>query len=109
MAVRITITRNNGVVSFSRASIDVTENVDFLNLDPDASHQPFDCANVLGPAGSPPSNSVTVSKSPGTVTYGCKLHANESGAIDVYPIFSAGTTSLKAKAGNAYTSPNLVP
>ncbi len=76
---RITITRDSsGNVEFETVTVDGTENVFFLNLDPEEAHWPDIASNQLGPAPSPPS-----SKCFPQPKYGCKFHANENGIINM--------------------------
>jgi len=77
---RIRITRETaGNVSFETVSVDTTETVFFINLDPDEAHFPTIAANQLGPAPSPPS-----SQCHPTATYGCHFHPNEQGIINIF-------------------------
>jgi len=78
---RITITRDSaGNVQFETVTVDETENVFFLNLDPQAEHFPTIASNKLGKAPSPPS-----SKCFPQPQYGCKFHADEKGIINMPP------------------------
>ena len=54
---RIKITRdNNNNVNFETVSVNNTENVFFINLDPQEPHWPTIASNQLGPAPSAPSS-----------------------------------------------------
>ena len=105
---QIEITRDsNGEVAFESVSIDVTENVFFTNLDPQAAHWPYVdkakfpdlCDNQIGPAPSPNSSQCTVPvpqdstisppvprTPPYEVTYHCNIegHDQEKGIIEVF-------------------------
>jgi hypothetical protein len=98
---QINITRDSkGNVTFEEVSIDVTENVFFTNLDTQAAHWPYlaFCDNQIGPAPSPNSSQCTVVQQPPIFQflYGCKLHDNERGIINVYPQLAAVNQSTKA-------------
>jgi hypothetical protein len=111
---QINITRDSkGNVTFEEVSIDVTENVFFTNLDTQAAHWPYlaFCDNQIGPAPSPNSSQCTVVQQPPVFQflYGCKLHDNERGIINVYPQLAAGTTALpKIKVNTALAAPAQV-
>lgn len=90
---QIHITRDaGGNVSFDEVSIDNTETVFFINLDPLDEHFPSICANKLGKAPSPPS-----SQCHPTLTYHCNLHPSETGIIHIFPPLAEDVTNL----GNA--------
>lgn len=96
---QINITRDVSGVHFETVSIDVTENVFFTNLDPQAAHWPviYLCANQLGPAPSPNSSECVVpgvASPPSTVTYGCRFHEGEKGIINVFAKLAADITTL---------------
>jgi len=96
---QINITRDSsGNVTFEEVSIDVTENVFFTNLDTQAAHWPYlaFCDNQIGPAPSPNSSQCTVVQQPPIFQflYGCKLHDNERGIINVYPQLAAVNQAL---------------
>ena len=76
---RITITRNdNGDVEFETVTVDSTETVFFLNLDPQSEHWPSISANPVGAAPSDPSSQCFPEP-----TYGCLIsgHGDEQGII----------------------------
>lgn len=91
---RIEIKRDaNDKVTFTPVSIDNTENVFFINLDPKQPHKPSILKLVgseqLGPAPSPPSSQCPVPPpAAGTteVSYGCNVvgHETEKGIINVF-------------------------
>lgn len=98
---QINITRDSsGNVTFETVSIDTTENVFFTNLDPQEAHWPSLTTNQLGACPSPNSSQCPISAPaslipPGNqVTYGCNLHANEKGVINVFAPLAAATTDL---------------
>ena len=96
---QINITRDSkGNVTFEEVSIDVTENVFFTNQDTQAAHWPYlaFCDNQIGPAPSPNSSQCTVVQQPPIFQflYGCKLHDNERGIINVYPQLAAVNQTL---------------
>lgn len=126
---QIKITRSNGTVSFQTVNIDITETVFFTNLDTQQAHWPYwdpnatspdFCDNQIGAAPSPNSSQCTVrvpqvtnptpppptvnQTPPYSLTYKCKLHQNEQGAINVFaqlafspppsPSAAPGTTTL---------------
>ena len=81
---RIRITRNsNGDVEFETVTVDGTENVFFLNLDPESEHWPTISDNPVGAAPSAPS-SQCFPETP----YGCQIagHEDEQGIININPI-----------------------
>jgi hypothetical protein len=113
---QIRITRDGaGNVKFDPVSIDNTETVFFTNLDPDEAHWPTLTTNKLGEAPSPNSSQCPVpvpqvtnpnpppqtknQTPPYQVSYGCQLHQNEKGIIDVFAQLAAANTSLKANVG----------
>jgi hypothetical protein len=71
-------------VEFETVSVDTTENVFFLNLDPQEAHWPTIASNQLGSAPSPPSSQCFPESS-----YGCKFHGNEQGIINIFPELAA--------------------
>jgi len=98
----IAITRVGGQVRFAPVSIDVTENVVFSNQDSQAAHWPTlpTCTNQLGSSPSPNSSECPVPppaanpNPPYTVTYSCRFHQQEQGAINVYAILAPDITTL---------------
>jgi hypothetical protein len=77
----ITITRNsNGDVEFETVTVDDTENVFFLNLDPRSEHWPTISANPVGAAPSDPSSECFPEPN-----YGCRIagHEGEQGIINM--------------------------
>ena len=105
---QINLTRDSsGNVTFETVSIDTTDNVFFSNQDPKEAHWPDIATNQLGACPSPNSSQCTVSQPtslnpPGNqVTYGCKLHANEKGIINVFNKLAAATTDLADAAKGA--------
>lgn len=98
---QINIRRTGNTVTFDTVSIDVTENVFFTNLDPEAAHWPDLTDNQLGAAPSANSNQCQVnppssgSNPPYVVTYKCKLHGNEQGKINVFAQLAAANTTLQ--------------
>lgn len=113
---QINITRDSsGNVTFETVSIDTTENVFFTNLDPQEAHWPTLTTNQLGACPSPNSSQCPISapaslNPPGNqVTYGCKLHANEKGIINVFAPLAAATTDLgKATKGQKIKAQQVV-
>jgi len=84
MAVKISITRENGKVKFETVTVLDTDNVFFVNFDHKAHHPdllPPD--EVLGPA-PPPSQSIQVAP---RASYKCTLpgHETERGSITIIP------------------------
>jgi len=80
---RITITRDSsGNVEFETVTVDSTENVFFLNEDPEQAHSPDIASNQLGPSPSPPSSQCFPEAS-----YGCQIpgHEIERGIINILP------------------------
>lgn len=78
---QITITRDdNGDVEFETVTVDSTENVFFLNLDPQSEHWPTICSHPVGAAPSEPSFQCFPK-----VTYGCRIagHGSEQGTINM--------------------------
>lgn len=107
---QINITRDSkGNVTFEEVSIDVTENVFFTNLDTQAAHWPYlaFCDNQIGPAPSPNSSQCTVVQQPPIFQflYGCKLHDNERGIINVYPQLAAVNQVLTPASVNQPLKP----
>jgi hypothetical protein len=87
---QIHITRDaGGNVSFDEVSIDNTETVFFINLDPLEEHFPSICANKLGKAPSPPS-----SQCHPTLNYHCNIHPSEIGIIRIFPPLAEDVTKL---------------
>ena len=107
---QIHITRDEtGKVTFETVSVDTTETVIFTNLDPQAAHWPDLATNQLGPAPSPNSSQcVLPSPAPNPFTYGCKLHADERGAINVFPPLTAKTSLKEAKVGTPIAEQTVV-
>jgi hypothetical protein len=89
---RIEITRIGSNVDFATVSVNTTETVFFLNLDPQEEHWPTIAANKLGPAPSAPSSQCFPQAS-----YGCQIpgHGNEQGIINIFPPLAQGTTNLQ--------------
>jgi len=78
---RITITRDSDDnVHFETVTVDDTENVFFLNLDPLSEHWPTISANPVGAAPSAPSSQCFPE-----ATYGCQIagHEGEQGIINI--------------------------
>jgi hypothetical protein len=103
-------------VKFEPVSVDNTETVFFTNMDPDQPHKPSILHlvgdEVLGPY-PPIVNSSQCPVPPpaaGTteVPYGCDLHADETGVINVYPQLAAVNLALTATKGQAINSPVVV-
>jgi hypothetical protein len=90
---QIRITRSGTTVNFETVSVDTTETVFFLNLDPLAEHWPEIAANKLGPAPSAPSSQCFPK-----ANYVCKIagHGNERGIINIFPPLTAANTTLPA-------------
>ncbi|HYP00085.1 MAG TPA: putative Ig domain-containing protein [Pyrinomonadaceae bacterium] len=113
---QINITRDSsGNVTFETVSIDVTENVFFTNQDPDEAHWPTLATNQLGTYPSPNSSQCTVptpdnlTPPNNQVTYGCQLHDNEQGIINVFAQLAAATTDLaQATKGKPITRQQVV-
>lgn len=99
---RIRITRDSsGKVKFETVSVDTTENVFFLNLDPKEAHWPEIADNKLGPAPSAPSSQCFPEPN-----YGCKIpgHDKERGIINIVKPLEAvnvDTTTNTVKLANA--------
>jgi hypothetical protein len=104
---QIHITRDSsGNVRFEEVSIDTTETVFFINLDPSAEHWPTIAANKLGQAPSPPSRQCHPQP-----TYGCKIagHSLEQGVINIFsPLAEANTTLNQASQGQPITEQQVV-
>lgn len=113
---QIFIRRTGDSVTFDEVNIDISQNVFFTNLDPDASHWPAIDPNGANPDFcddellSAPSDNSSQCNVPepaqGTtkVTYGCRIkgHSNEHGIINVFPLLAAvSNTALKATRGQA--------
>jgi hypothetical protein len=97
---RIKITRDSsGNVNFDTVSVDNTETVFFINLDTVDSHFPTIAANPLGPAPSAPS-----SQCHPVSPYGCNLHPNEQGIINIFRPLAEDVTDL----GQATTGQPIV-
>ncbi|HEV3469636.1 MAG TPA: hypothetical protein VG148_09970 [Pyrinomonadaceae bacterium] len=82
-----------GTVTFDEVSIDTTENVCFANLDPQEAHWPDIASNQVGPYKSANSSECVIqapSPLPGKFSYQCKLHAGESGVINVFAQLAVG-------------------
>ena len=98
---QIHITRDSSGVTFETVSIDVTDTVFFTNLDSTSAHWPDLTTNELGAAPSANSSQTPVEAPAGqnppcVVTYGCKLHTNEQGTINLFNVLTAENTSLAA-------------
>lgn len=117
---QIFIRRTGNAVTFDTVNIDITQNVFFTNLDPDAPHwpainpngaNPDFCDDELLSAPSENSSQCNVPKpAKGTtqVKYGCRIqgHSNEHGIINVFPILAAADpTNLTATRGQAMNQP----
>jgi len=103
---QIRITRSGNTVNFETVSVDTTETVFFLNLDPLAEHWPTIAANKLGPAPSAPSSQCIPQ-----ANYGCQIpgHGNEKGIINIFPPLTAANTTLSpATRGQAITQQPVV-
>lgn len=102
---QIRITRSGSNVTFETVSVDITETVFFLNLDPDAEHWPTIAANKLGPAPSAPSSQCFPQP-----RYGCKIpgHGNEQGIINILQPLAAANTKLKPATKGQLIIPQLV-
>jgi hypothetical protein len=89
---QIRITRSGSTVTFETVSVDTTETVFFLNLDPLAEHWPTIAANKLGPAPSAPSSQCFPQAS-----YGCQIagHGSERGIINIFQPLASANTKLK--------------
>lgn len=128
---RIEIKRDaNDKVTFTPVSIDNTENVFFINLDPKQPHKPSILKLIgneqLGPSPSPNSSQVpvplpqvtnphppppTIPKLPCQVDYTCQIagHENEKGTILVFaPLAAAPQTTLTAIIGQFFNAPLVV-
>jgi hypothetical protein len=83
MAVKISITRENGKVRFESVTVLDTDNVFFVNFDTEAGHHPdlLPPDEPLGPA-PPPAQSIQVAP---RSSYICTLHNNEQGTITIIP------------------------
>jgi hypothetical protein len=96
---RIRIARSTGgIVEFETVAVDTTENVFFLNLDPQEAHWPTIASNHLGPAPSAPSSQCFPQP-----TYGCQIagHGNEQGIINIFPPLAApGNQPVKLQDAN---------
>jgi len=103
----IHITRNGDKVNFDEVSIDVTENVFFINDDPEEPHKPsilkLPDDEQLGPFPSPPSSQipVPVQSVPAKVEYDCDIEGHdEHGVILVFAQLAAvNNTALTAVIG----------
>jgi len=111
---RIKITRdNNNNVQFETVSVDNTENVFFINLDPLEPHWPTLASNQLGLAPSAPSSQCQPDPT-GTltqVTYQCQIegHESESGVINIFaPLAAANTTLDLAVSGRPIANQQVV-
>ena len=109
---RIRITRDaNGDVNFETVSVDNTETVFFLNLDPIDEHFPTISANKLGVAPSPTSSQChPVSPSTGATLspYGCNLHPNEQGIINIFRPLTEDVTNLAQATNGQPIAPQRV-
>jgi hypothetical protein len=113
---QIRITRDGGNVTFETVSIDNTENVFFTNMDPEQPHKPTILQLVdneeLGAFPSPNSSQCPVPEPAAgstEVIYGCELHKEESGVINVFPpLASANTTLTPATKGQAIGKQQVV-
>lgn len=100
---RIEITRDsNNNVEFQTVSVDNTENVFFINLDPQEAHWPTIASNQVGAAPSAPSSQcqpdpkLDPADCPVQVTYKCQIagHTNEQGIINIFAQLAAANTVL---------------
>jgi hypothetical protein len=120
---QIFIRRTGNSVTFDTVNIDISQNVFFTNLDPDAPHwpaidptaaDPDFCDDELLSAPSDNSSQCNVPEpAQGTtkVTYGCRIkgHSDERGVINVFPLLAAvSNTALKAIKGQATKQPVVV-
>ncbi|HSE19992.1 MAG TPA: hypothetical protein VLB46_23225 [Pyrinomonadaceae bacterium] len=120
---QIFIRRTGNSVTFDTVNIDITQNVFFTNLDPDAPHwpaldpngkDPDFCDDELLSAPSDNSSQCNVPEpAQGTtaVNYGCRIkgHGNERGVINVFPLLAAAAkTALTATKGQATKQPVVV-
>jgi hypothetical protein len=102
---RIRITRDaGGHVIYEEVSVDTTETVFFINLDPIDPHFPTICANQLGPAPSAPSSQCHPSS-----PYSCHLHPSEQGIINIFRPLAEDVTDLApATRGQPITQQRVV-
>lgn len=103
---QIQITRDGCTVTFETVSVDTTENVFFVNLDPEDEHWPTISPNKLGPFPSPPSSQCIPA-----ATYGCQIpgHQNEQGAINIFdPLSETNTTLQPATQGQPIADQQVV-
>lgn len=112
---RIQITRDSSNnVEFETVSIDNTENVFFLNLDPLEAHWPTIASNQVGAAPSAPSSQCQPDPT-GTKTqviYQCQIagHTNEQGIINIFAELAApsSTTLNPAVSGQPIAKQQVV-
>jgi hypothetical protein len=110
---RILITRTGSKVNFETVNVDNTENVFYINLDPQQPHFPSLASNKLGPAPSPPSSQCQPDPT-GTlpqVIYKCLIpgHQNESGIINIFQqLAETNTTLSQATHGQPITEQQVV-
>jgi hypothetical protein len=95
--IKITIDSNKNV-EFETVSIDNTENVFFVNLDPSQPHWPTIASNQVGPAPSAPSSQCQPDPT-GKLTqviYQCQIagHTNEQGIINIFTQLAPANTTL---------------
>jgi len=112
MPVQISIKRVGGKVEFQTVSVSLSDTVFWTNEDTTEPHWPDQkfSRSQIGPAPSPNSDSwpVAVLVAPYKITYGCALHSNETGVINVYADFAPTNKTLKdATAGQAYAQQSL--
>lgn len=102
---QIQISRDSsGNVRFETVSVDNTETVFFLNLDPLAEHWPTIAANKLGQAPSAPSSQCHAQP-----TYGCHIHGNEQGVINIFsPLAEVNTILNPATQSQPITEQQVV-
>jgi len=112
---RINITRDgNGNVKFDEVFIDNTENVFFINEDPEEEHWPSIAANKLGRAPSLPSSQCHPTPDPNNfkpkIYYECKIngHANERGIINIFKPLSKADSNLELATQGQQISPQPV-
>ncbi len=112
---QIKITRDsNNNVEFETVSVDNTENVFFLNLDPLEAHWPSIASNQLGAAPSAPSSQCQPDPTtplPAQVTYTCLIpgHTTEQGIINVVTQLAAANTALdSARVGKPIAKQQVV-
>lgn len=96
---RIKITRDgSNNVDFETVSIDRSENVFFINLDPQEEHWPTLASNLLGAAPSAPSSQCQPDPTGALneVTYQCQIkgHEDEKGVINIFDVLAEANQTL---------------